>query len=265
MLDIGVHPTFSEGIKIIMRNSIPSARNENTPQSKNNAQERQATTLNSTDAMSMIEHGSEVTMHVTTPVGTKCITTSTFVGCHSNKTALIEVPNISDEDLKFYFQEGFWINVKAFSHRGEGAVIPFRAQLKYRLSEPYPLLVLSLPNTMQVYQLRKEVRYDVNLRSRVQMNDYRTQCEIRDLSRSGCRFVTSPMSRPLQVGDQISLDLVLSTNGQILAPLKGRICNLQKSIHYARYGVEFDDVGKANAKNLLSQLKFDGVKLKLKH
>ncbi len=247
-----------------MRNMITSARDGNLPLQSKRAPERQATTLNSTDAMAMVEHGSEVTLNVTTPVGTKFITTSTFVGCHSNNTALIEVPNISDEDLKFYFQEGFWINVKAYSHRGEGAVIPFRAQLQHRLGDPYPILVLSLPNTMQVFQLRKEVRYEVNLKGRVRLDEYRSECEIRDLSRSGCRFVTSPMSRPLQVGDRITLDLTMPSDGRLLAPLNGRICNLQKSTHYARYGMEFDEVGKTNAKSLLSHLKFDGTKLKLK-
>lgn len=247
-----------------MRNMITSARDGNLPLQSKRAPERQATTLNSTDAMAMVEHGSEVTLNVTTPVGTKFITTSTFVGCHSNNTALIEVPNISDEDLKFYFQEGFWINVKAYSHRGEGAVIPFKAQLQHRLGDPYPILVLNLPNTMQVFQLRKEVRYEVNLKARVRLDEYRSECEIRDLSRSGCRFVTSPMSRPLQVGDRITLDLTMPSDGRLLAALNGRICNLQKSTHYARYGMEFDEVGKTNAKSLLSHLKFDGTKLKLK-
>ncbi|MDW2210703.1 PilZ domain-containing protein, partial [Vibrio sp. 2025] len=127
-----------------------------------------------------------------------------------------------------------------------------------------PILVLSLPNTMQVFQLRKEVRYEVNLKARVRLDEYRSECEIRDLSRSGCRFVTSPMSRPLQVGDRITLDLTMPSDGRMLAPLNGRICNLQKSTHYARYGMEFDEVGKTNAKSLLSHLKFDGTKLKLK-
>ncbi len=247
-----------------MNNTITSARVGTSPSQIKKEPERQASTLNSTDAMAMVEHGSEVTLNVTTPVGTKFITTSTFVGCHSNHTVLIEVPNISDEDLRYYFQEGFWVNVKAYSQRGEGAVIPFRSQLVHRLGEPYPILVLNLPRTMQVYQLRKEVRYEVNLKAYVQLDGYRSECEIRDISRSGCRFVTSPMSRPLQVGDQISLDLAMPGDSRLLAPLKGRICNLQKSTHYSRYGMEFDEAGKTNAKSLLSHLKFDGTKLKLK-
>lgn len=247
-----------------MRNMIISAGDGKRPSQSKREPERQATILNSTDAMAMVEHGSEVSLNVTTPVGTKFITTSTFIGCHSNHTALVELPNISEEDLKFYFQEGFWINIKAYSQRGEGAIIPFRAQIQHRLGEPYPLLVLNLPNTMQVYQLRKEVRYEVNLKAHVRFETHRNECEIRDISRSGCRFVTSPMSRPLQIGDLISLDVNMLEDSRMLAPLNGRICNLQKSTHYSRYGVEFDDVGKSNAKRLLSNLKFDGTKLKLK-
>jgi len=247
-----------------MKNISQIAKDSKLPLQRNKVPKRQASILNSTDAMAMVEHGSEVSLNVTTPVGIKFITTSTFVGCHSNNTALIEVPNISDEDLKFYFQEGFWINVKAYSHRGEGAIIPFRAQLQHRLGDPYPILVLSLPNTMPVIQLRKEVRYEVNLKARVCLETYRTECEIRDLSRNGCRFVTSPMSRALQVGERVSLDLTMPGENRMLAPLRGRICNLQKSTHYARYGMEFDEDGKTNVKNLLSQLKFDGTKLTLK-
>ena len=65
---------------------MTSARDNRSSQPSKNAPERQATTLNSTDAMAMVEHGSEVTLNVTTPVGTKFITTSTFMGCHSNNT-----------------------------------------------------------------------------------------------------------------------------------------------------------------------------------
>ncbi|CAM2775413.1 flagellar brake protein [Vibrio mytili] len=247
-----------------MRNTIINTRDGKRALHSKQTQERQATTLNSTDAMAMVEHGSEVSLNVTTPVGTKFITTSTFIGCHTNHTALIEVPNISDEDLKFYFQEGFWITVKAYSQRGEGAVIPFRAQLQHRLSDPYPILILSLPSTMQVYQLRKEVRYEVNLQAYAHIGDYRVECELRDVSRSGCRFVTNPISRPLQVDDKVLLELIVPKTNLVFAPISGRICNLQKSTHYARYGVEFDEAGKENAKSLLSHLKFDGTKLSLK-
>jgi hypothetical protein len=97
-------------------------------------------------------------------------------------------------------------------------------------------------------------------------DDQRMNCEIRDLSKSGCRFVTSPTSRPIQVADRVSIEITPENyNGPLIPPLRGIVCNLQRSTHYARYGVEFDDIGKANAKNLLSKLKFDGTKLRLRN
>lgn len=226
---------------------------------------RTISTINSTDALAMVEHGSELTLNVTTPVGSKFLATTKFIGSHSNNCILIEIPNVSSDDLDFFFQEGFWLTVRAFSHRGEGALIHFRSQIQYKTGEPFPLLVISTPSTMQITQLRKETRYEVNLSAKIIFNDQRSDCEIRDLSKSGCRFVTSPTSRPIQISDTISLELTpRNYNGPLIAPLKGMVCNLQKSTHYARYGVKFDDIGKLNAKSLLGKLKFDGTKLRFR-
>ncbi|NOI84299.1 flagellar brake protein [Vibrio sp. 99K-1] len=227
---------------------------------------RTVTTINSTDALAMIEHGSELTLNVSTPVGTKFLATTKFIGTHSDNCTLIEVPEVSSDDLRFFFQEGFWMTARAYSLRGEGALIHFRSQIHHTIGEPFPIIVLSTPSTMQVTQLRKETRYEVNLSSRVIFDDQRMNCEIRDLSKSGCRFVTSPTSRPIQVADRVSIEITPENyNGPLIPPLRGIVCNLQRSTHYARYGVEFDDIGKANAKNLLSKLKFDGTKLRLRN
>ncbi|WP_299686323.1 flagellar brake protein [uncultured Vibrio sp.] len=226
---------------------------------------RTVSTINSTDALAMIEHGSELTLNVSTPVGTKFLATSKFIGTHSSNSIVIEVPEVSSDDLRFFFQDGFWMNVRAYSLRGEGALIHFRCQILHTIGEPFPIVVLSTPSTMQVTQLRKETRYEVNLSSRIIFNDQRMNCEIRDLSKSGCRFVTSPTARPVQMADRVSIEITPENyNGPLIPPLIGTVCNLQKSTHYARYGVEFDDIGRANAKHLLAKLKFDGTKLCLR-
>jgi c-di-GMP-binding flagellar brake protein YcgR len=227
---------------------------------------RTVSTINSTDALAMIEHGSELTLNVSTPVGTKFLATTKFIGTHSENCILIEVPEVSSNDLNFFFQEGFWMTARAYSLRGEGALIHFRCQIHHHVGDPFPLLVLSTPSTMQVTQLRKETRYEVNLSSRIILNDQRMNCEIRDLSKSGCRFVTSPTARPIQITDRVSIEITPENyNGPLIPPLRGIVCNLQKSTHYARYGIEFDDIGRANAKNLLGKLKFDGIKLRLRN
>ncbi|MEL7291420.1 MAG: PilZ domain-containing protein [Pseudomonadota bacterium] len=227
--------------------------------------ERSVSVLNSTDALAMVEHGGELTIGISTPVGTTFRTKTSFIGTHSNNVVLAELPKISDDDLEYFFQEGFWATVRAISPRGEGAVIHFRGQLQHVLTSPLPIVALSVPQTMQVTQLRKEPRFDVNLSAKVVAESHRLDCEIRDLSKGGCRFITAPLSRPFQVGEEIALQVKLNTlKGTQFEPLFGKICNLQRSMHYARYGVAFTDGGKNNAKVLLGHLKFNGTKLTLR-
>ncbi|CAM3132369.1 PilZ domain-containing protein [Vibrio neptunius] len=229
------------------------------------AKERSVSTLTSTDALAMLEHGGELTMGITTPVGTTFRCKSTFIGTHSVNLVLAELPKISDDDLDFFFQSGFWTAVRAISHRGEGAIVHFRSQIEHVLTEPIPMVALTIPHTMQVTQLRKEPRYDVNLDARVNASTHKLDCQIRDLSKSGCRFITAPLSRAFQVGDEIALEIKSSTGkSNQFEPLFGKICNLQSSLHYARYGVQFDEAGTINAKHLLANLKFDGSKLTLR-
>ncbi|WP_333002151.1 PilZ domain-containing protein [Vibrio coralliilyticus] len=233
--------------------------------SRSPSREKSVSTLNSTDALAMLEHGGELTIGITTPVGTTFRSKTTFIGSHSQNLVLAELPKISDDDLDFFFQPGFWAAIRAISHRGEGAIIHFRSQLEHVMTEPVPIVALTAPNAMQVTQLRKEPRYDVNLAARVNASTHRLDCQIRDLSKSGCRFVTAPLSRAFQIGDEIALE-VHSSMGKSskFEPLYGKICNLQSSLHYARYGVQFDENGTTNAKHLLANLKFDGSKLTLR-
>ncbi|WP_282175590.1 flagellar brake protein [Vibrio nereis] len=231
------------------------------------SKERNIATVNSIDALAMIEHGGEFTMGITTPVGMTFRCKTAFIGTHSDSIILAELPKVSDNDLNFYFQEGFWSTVRAISPRGEGAVIQFRSQLQYIVKEPIPMVMLSIPKTMQVSQLRKEPRFDVNLNAKVAMNETKLDCEIRDLSKSGCRFITAPLSRPFQVGDKVALIVQIKTGlGKQVTfdPLFGKVCNLQRSNQYSKYGVQFNEPGKNNAKTLLSHLKFNGTKLTLR-
>jgi hypothetical protein len=224
--------------------------------------DKSVSTLNSTDALAMVEHGSEMTLSITTPVGTKFVCKTLFIGSHSSDKILIDIPKLSNDDRGFFFQLGFWINIRAISPRGEGALIHFRSQLLHIINEPIEFAVLSVPNTMQITQLRKEPRYEVNLKGKSVLGNHKMDCEVRDLSRSGCRFITPPLGKTYLVGDKVLLQLYSNDNHtQTFEPLEGNICNLQRSNHYARYGFEFTEHGKVNAKKLLSQLKFNGTKL----
>ncbi len=223
------------------------------------------TIVNSTDAIDMISHGSEITINITTPVGIKYMGRTRFIGSHSANLLLLEIPELSEEDQQYFFQEGFWVNIRAISQRGEGAIIHFRSQILHVIAEPVAIAMISIPGMMNVNQLRKEPRYDVNLKARACINNQRIECEIRDLSKGGCRFITSPLAKHFDIGDNIFLEILTGKSAGIqLHPLEGSICNLQSSVHYAKYGMKFNEAGSDNVKTLLSHLKFNGTKLALK-
>ncbi len=216
--------------------------------------------INSTDALALVEHSSELSLSITTPVGTKLQCKASFIGTHGQSLILIEVPEVSDDDLAYFFQEGFWVKVKAISPRGQGGVIHFRSQIVHNILEPIAMVGLSVPSTMELTQLRKEPRYDVNLIGITFAGKQKGACEIRDLSKGGCRFITPPLSQSFHLGDSLSIE-VKGKNQQVLHKLVGKICNLQRSTHYAHYGLEFDEIGIESTKALLAKLKFNGTKL----
>jgi c-di-GMP-binding flagellar brake protein YcgR len=246
-------------------NNQMNAQEERVLDGTNNAANGVESVINSTDAIDMIQHGSELTVNLTTPVGTKYMGKTKFIGSHSDNFILLEVPDLSDSDFSFFFQEGFWMNVRAISPKGEGALIYFRSQIMHILIEPIPMIIISVPGMMKINQLRKEPRYDVNLKAFAFINNRKIECEVRDLSKGGCRFITSPLAKHYLVGEEVHITINIPQGFKIqLKPISGTICNIQTSVHYAKYGLKFDEEGQESTKELLSHLKFNGTKLALK-
>lgn len=221
--------------------------------------------INSSDAIEMISHSSEFIIDILTPIGRTFTTTTKFIGYHSKSLILIEFPDISRDEIDSYLQEGFWMNVRAFSQKGEGAIIKFRCQIMHTLTGVLPMILLSVPSSMYIQQLRKEPRYDVKLLSRALVNGHKAAAEIRDLSKSGCRFIISSLTKDFNIGDEVILE-VTSDNRELskAVTLTGHLCNSQGTRHYAKYGVKFDDFGIKGAKVLLSNMRFNGTQFVLK-
>lgn len=231
----------------------------------NPSNEKGFTSINSTDALSMLVHGGELTVIINTPVGRAFSCKTLFIGAHSHNLILAELPNLSLEDTGFFFQSGFWATIRAISPRGEGALVSFKTQLEYVLHSPIPIVAFNIPNTMQINQLRREPRYNLDLPASVKYQGVKMECQMRDLSMHGCRFVTPPLSKAFQVGEEIIVCIheALARKHQFQS-MSGKIRNSQSSIHYASYGIEFDEEGVEGSKLLLSKLKFSGNKLILR-
>lgn len=219
-------------------------------------------TISSFEALPMIAHGSELTFDLMTPIGTQLSSKANFIGCHDHQYILMEMPKVQEDDKAYFFQEGFWMEVSAISSRGRGAHISFKSQLIHIIEAPIAMLLLSIPQSMQIYQLRKEPRYEVALMAQALTSHHKFECQIHDLSRGGCRLVTSVLNQTLDIGENVVISVI--HKGKSItesAQLMGEICNLQSSINYSNYGLKFTIDGQKNAKLLLGKLKFDGTKL----
>lgn len=239
-------------------NTTSSAIKNTSSQERVASNSMAETQLNTLDALAMIDHGSELTLSIITPVGTKFLCQTAFIGTHSNSHMLIETPQVSTNDLSYFFQPGFWIHIRAISSRGEGAKIYFRCQLQHLISEPAALLILSMPSALQISALRQEPRYEVNLSAKLIDGQQKLECQLKDLSQHGCCIATSPLSRQIEIKSPIHLEVYTNpTSRQAITSLTGTVCNTQRSSHYARYGLKFDEAGHNNAKTLLESLQLN--------
>ena len=221
--------------------------------------------INSSDAIDMVNHSSEFIIDLVTPIGTRYIGKTKFIGRHSDNFLLLELPQLPNDDLDYFFQEGFKMDIKAVSTKGEGAVIRFSCQVMNVMLKPIPMLMVSLPSIMKITQLREDPRYDVNLRAQMFTEYLKLECQLRDLSKGGCRFTTSPLAKPVEIGQRVSIRIITPKKSIMHAlPLSGVVCNLQCSMHYTKYGVKFDEESRIHAKTLFRQMKFDVNKLELK-
>ncbi|MFA0413071.1 PilZ domain-containing protein [Vibrio renipiscarius] len=219
--------------------------------------------LNSADALPMIDHGRDVSIGIITPVGNTYRARSHFIGTHSKHMILIELPKISDDDLHAFFQEGFWATIRTISPHGEGAIFSFRSQILHVIKAPIAMVAMSIPQTLQSTPLRSDPRYEVNLPAKAHINEHRIECVLRDLSKSGCLYLTPSLTRPFISGENVELHIRTPGSQYIFETLTGTICNVKQTAQTRRYGVQFDERGRNNATTLLSLLKFDGNRLSL--
>ncbi|WP_064604167.1 PilZ domain-containing protein [Photobacterium sp. J15] len=219
-------------------------------------------TVSGSQGIAMINHGSEVTISVKTPLGRWFRAETTFIGTNSRDEVFLELPALSQADFDQYFYDGFWLKVKAISERGEGAVVNFKTQISNILFKPVRLLVLDLPSTAELIQLRSEPRYDVSLQGELSLSNRKVLVEFTDLSKHGCGFYHDVTGLQFEDNTQM-LIMVQNPNSGEEYHLSGKVKSKQgqRVGTLNRYGLIFDELGNQQVKRLLSKLIFDGSKL----
>jgi c-di-GMP-binding flagellar brake protein YcgR len=77
--------------------------------------------------------------------------------------------------------------VVRYLHRGE--VLGFRTTVLKQLDNPYPLIFLAYPKTVERFNLRKDARITCNLPVAATVKDQKLSGVITDISLGGCRVV----------------------------------------------------------------------------
>ncbi|MGR5149681.1 PilZ domain-containing protein [Photobacterium alginatilyticum] len=221
-------------------------------------------TISGNQGIAMVRHGSEVTISIKTPLGRLYRIETVFIGSNSSDEIFFELPEVSKSVIDEYFDQGFWLTVKAISEKGEGAIVNFKTQIMYTILKPTRLLVLELPRTMGLLQLRSEPRYDVKLQGKIALAQRELLVDFKDLSKNGCCFYQDINGPQLREDMAIVVMIQNPASGKVFT-LTGLVKSVHRSGSQNYYGMLFDLDGQKQAKALLAQLIFDGSKLSFKH
>ncbi|PKF50796.1 PilZ domain-containing protein [Enterovibrio nigricans] len=238
--------------------------NTNSTQSKKPPAKQKERVVMGLQAMDFIQHGTEASLDIVTPLGQRLHFKANFIGFDDQQNIFFTMPKLSKGDYEEFFMEGFNVDIEGISEQGEGALIKFRTRIEHVIYRPVQLLVFPVPQQAKLVLLRNEIRYDLRLPSDIQLTNRKLRVILIDVSSGGCGFSYDAISPEFDVDQRIVLEVVNSANGDTYA-LSGAIKNGRKKRGKQTYGMVFDDPGKANCRRLLSVLIYDGTKYVFKN
>ncbi|AMG32058.1 flagellar brake protein [Grimontia hollisae] len=210
-------------------------------------------------AMDFIQHGSEASLEVVTPLGQRLHFKSNFIGFDDQQHIFFTMPRLTRKEYDEFFTEGFNVDIEGISEHGEGALVRFRTRIEYVIYRPIQILVFPVPQQAKLIVLRNEVRYELNLPGDIQLSNRKLEVVLTDVSSGGCGFCFDAISPEFDIDQKIVLEVVNGSDGDIYA-LSGSVKNGRKKRGRQIYGMVFDEPGKANCRRLLKSLTYDGTK-----
>ena len=211
-------------------------------------------------AMDFIDHGSEVSIEFQTPLGQKTNIETQFIGYDNKRHIYYSLPKMPPADMALYLQPQFWAFVTTTSDRGEGAIVKFKTQIDFVITQHVSLLVLKLPEQAVLFQLRKEMRYQLNIKAKLLMEKRKLEIELRNISDNGCGFSYRGIVPVLTSGADYTIEVSCPNTKEIFL-LEGIIRNHRVHRGRQEYGLQFTSEGKKTELSLLSKLEFNGAKM----
>lgn len=227
-----------------------------TASKKSHAKERVVMGL---QAMDFIQHGTEASLEIVTPLGLRLNFKSNFIGFDDQQHIYFTLPKLTKNECLEFLVEGFNVDIEGISEDGEGALVRFRTRIEHLVLRPVQLLVFSVPQQAKLASLRNELRYELRLSGDIQLSNRKLNVLLTDVSSGGCGFCYDAISPVFDVSQKMVLEVSNTSNGDTYA-LSGAVKNGRKKRGRQIYGIVFDEPGKANCRRLLSNLVYDGTK-----
>ncbi|WP_150138294.1 flagellar brake protein [Candidatus Enterovibrio escicola] len=209
--------------------------------------------------MDFIQHGTESSLEIVTPLGQRLNFKSNFIGFDEHQHIFFTMPLLSRAEYVEFFMEGFNVNIEGISEQGEGALVRFRTRIEHIIYKPINLLVFTVPQQAKLVLLRNETRYELQLQGNIQLSNRKLRVVLTNVSSGGCGYSYEAISPDFDIDQRIVLEVINSTNKNAYA-LSGIVRNGKKKLGKQTYGIVYDDPGQVNCRRLLSALMYDGTK-----
>lgn len=204
--------------------------------------------------LAFLKAGAPITIDISTPAGQKRKFNTYFIGYLPKKYVLIEFPEASKlGNFSQYIGQGTVITVRGLIEGRDGAAVAFISSVRQTLQIPSRIMVLDIPNTVTLQQLRSSVRIDTKIEAKVKIDDVYWQTTMTNLSVDGGQLDIINGEKLVLAENKVIEIVVERSEGDSNIKLNATVCNIKQQVDGVSFGVKFNKVSKEQVIELLYQ------------
>jgi len=204
--------------------------------------------------LAFLKAGAPITIDISTPAGQKRKFNTYFIGYLPKKYVLIEFPEASKlGNFSQYIGQGTVITVRGLIEGRDGAAVAFISCVRQTLQIPSRIMVLDIPNTVTLQQLRSSVRIDTQLEAKVKIDEVYWKTTMTNLSVDGGQLDIINGEKLVLAENKVIEIVVERSAGESNIKINATVCNIKQQVDGISFGVKFNKVAKAQVIELLYQ------------
>ena len=204
--------------------------------------------------LAFLKAGAPIIIDISTPAGQKRKFNTYFIGYLPKKYVLIEFPEASKlGNFSQYIGQGTIITVRGLIEGREGAAVAFISSVRQTLQIPSRIMVLDIPNTVTLQQLRSSVRIDTQIKAKVKIDDVYWKTTMSNLSVDGGQLDIINGEKLVLAENKVIEIVMERSEGESNIKFNATVCNIKQQVDGISFGVKFNKVAKEQVIELLYQ------------